>query len=344
MLKKEFLTGNEVVVRAALKSGAQMMFAYPITPSTEITERWAEEAEKNPRIQFIQTEDETSAGFGVIGAILGGKKAFTASAGPGNVLLQDPISAAEAMRLPFVGIIMQRGGPSTGTVIYSQQEVNLTCFGGNTEGLRFVYSPANLQELYDLTIKTFNMAWKYRFPGFLLSDGYLAKMKGEVVLKEPEYIIKTKYVLGDEKKIVNLRNTYSMEEELYEVLEKDLREYKRISKKVIEYEGFRLSGASEVIFAHGTVAEAAKEAINELKNKEERIGLFRPITLRPFPEREARNIAKRIKKIFIIESSAGQFSRLCKEALKGEEIEIKEELRPALGITPEEIINVTKMF
>src|SRR3990172_8074719 len=163
-MAKELLIGDEVLVKAALKVGATMMTGYPITPATEIMMAWAKTASKNKDLIFLQTEDEMSAGFALIGAILAGKKAFTASAGPGNVLLQDPFSMAENMRLPIVAFIMQRGGPSTGTVIYSQQEVNLTCFGGNGEGLRIVYSPSNHQDLYDYGIKVFNTAWKYLFP------------------------------------------------------------------------------------------------------------------------------------------------------------------------------------
>lgn len=116
--------------------------------------------------EFLQTEDEISAGFTVCGAVQAGKKAFTATAGPGNVLMQEPFGMAEAMRLPLFAIIQQRGGPSSGTVIYSQQEVALTTYGGNGEGYRIVYSSASHQEIYDYTIKGFNMAWKYRWPTF----------------------------------------------------------------------------------------------------------------------------------------------------------------------------------
>jgi 2-oxoglutarate ferredoxin oxidoreductase subunit alpha len=331
---KEFLTGNEIVVKAALAAGAQMMFGYPITPSTEITHYFAEAAQKDPKLQFIQTEDETSAGFGVIGALLGGKKAFTATAGPGTVLLMDPVSMAEAMRLPFVGIITQRGGPSTGTVIYSQQEVNLTCFGGNTEGLRIVFSASNLQEVYDLTIKTFATAWKYCFPAFILTDGYLAKTRGEVHLTKPGYLPTIKHILGDRRQIVNIRNTYSMEEELYEILEKNLKEYEKISKEIRDYDTYAASDAHTLIFAHGSVASACEAACRKLK----RVGLFRPITLRPFPASEAKMLAKRAKRVVIVESSAGQFARLVKDALYGIRTIILEYQKPAMGITPEEII------
>ncbi|MCX6806838.1 MAG: ferredoxin oxidoreductase [Candidatus Berkelbacteria bacterium] len=337
-MQTEFLTGNEVVVKAALSAGARLMFGYPITPSTEITKTFAEEAIKNPRLLFIQTEDEISAGFGVIGAILGGKKSFTSTAGPGTVLMQDPISMAEAMRLPFVGIITQRGGPSTGTVIYSQQEVNLTCFGGNGEGLRIVYSPSNLQEVYDLTIKTFNNAWKYRFPSFLLTDGYLAKAKSKVEIYEPSYLSTTKQILGDAKKIVNIRNTYSTEEELAKILDKYINEYEQISKHIRDYESYHCTDAKTIIFAHGSVASACRAACSQLK----RVGLFRPITLRPFPEYEAKMIARRADKVIIVESSAGQFSRMVKNAIFGVKTVVLEYQKPALGITPEEIIGLLK--
>jgi len=333
-MKKGLFTGNEIVVKAAIQAGAQLMFGYPITPSTEILESFAEEAVSHPELRFIQTEDEISAGFGVIGAVLGGKKAFTATAGPGTVLMQDAISMAEAMRLPFVGIITQRGGPSTGTVIYSQQEVTLTCFGGNTEGLRFVYSPSNLQDVYDLTIAAFNSAWQYRFPAFLLTDGYLAKAKGEVRLHQPGYLASTKEILGKEETIVNIRNTYSTEEELFAVLKKNLADYQKIAKRVSRYRIYQKKRIDSLIFAHGSVASACLAAC-EAKDG---LALFQPLTLRPFPRQAAKHWAKKAKKIFILESSAGQFARLVKEALSGLPLNMIECQRPALGITPKEVL------
>lgn len=109
---KQFLTGNEAIVRGALAVGAEMMTGYPITPTTEIMEYWAKEAAKNPKLKFLQTEDEMAAGFAMIGAVLSGIKAFSATAGPGNVLMQDAFSMAENLRLPTVAFINQRGGPS----------------------------------------------------------------------------------------------------------------------------------------------------------------------------------------------------------------------------------------
>ena len=163
--KLSYITGNEAAVLGAIEGDAESFFGYPITPATEILEGWIRKAEENKNLNYLQTEDEIAAGFAVIGALLAGKKAFTATAGIGHVLMQDPISMAENERLPFVGIIAQRGGPSTGTVIYSQQELNLASYGGNGDGLRIVYSASSVSEVYYLSQKIFSIAWKSIFPG-----------------------------------------------------------------------------------------------------------------------------------------------------------------------------------
>ena len=180
--QRAFMTGNEVVAWAALAAKADIMYGYPITPQNEIMHYWTRLAPKHGK-RFLQTEDEISAGFTTLGGVMSGRKAFTATAGPGNVLMQESANMAEMMRLPIVYVIQQRGGPSTATVIYSQQETTLTCFGGNGEGYRIVYSTSNHQELFDYTIKAFNCAWKYRFPSFVLGDGYQAKMREPLTMR-----------------------------------------------------------------------------------------------------------------------------------------------------------------
>lgn len=183
---KMFLTGNEVLAYAANSAEAEFMYGYPITPQNEIMHTWCKLLPKTGA-GFLQTEDEISAGFSTIGGILAGKRAFTATAGPGNVIMQDAQSMAEMMRIPFVCAVMQRGGPSTATVIYAQQETRLTCFGGNGEGFRIVYSTAGHQDLYDYMIKAFNTAWKYRFPTYVLADGY----QGKIMLVEDEWNVQS---------------------------------------------------------------------------------------------------------------------------------------------------------
>lgn len=346
-MTQELLTGNEVLVRGALAAGAKLMTGYPITPTTEIMEDWSEAASKDPSLKFLQTEDEMSAGFALIGANLAGIKAFTASAGPGNVLMQDAFSMAENMRLPTVAFIMQRGGPSTGTVIYSQQEVNLTCFGGNGEGLRIVYSTGGPQDLYDYSIKAFNTAWKYRFPTFVLGDGYQSKMLSEVQIYDPrekniEMIDPSAYLLNPNKnadEFINLRNTYNLEEELAEVLASHQKAFQDITPEVVEYEDLHTLDAEVVIFAHGIVASAAKEAQEFLRSKNIKVGLFRPITLSPFPIDSATQVLSNKKAVLFVESSLGQFARLVKGSLDFScQLKVYELFRPAIGVDAQEII------
>lgn len=351
-MSKEFITGNEAAVKGALACGAQMMTGYPITPTTEILEHWAIEASKNPALKFLQTEDEMSAGFAMIGGILSGLKAFTATAGPGNVLMQDAFSMAENMRLPTVAFINQRGGPSTGTVIYSQQEVNLTCFGGNGEGLRVVYSVGNAQEMYDYAIKAFNTAWRYRFPTFVLGDGYSAKTLTEIETysleeKKIERFEPNAYLLNEEKKksgSINLRNTYNLETELNTLLQKHKMAFDGFAAEIVEYEDYHTLDAEVVIVAHGNIAISAKCAVDELKSENIKVGLFRPITLNPFPSETLRSIIHHKKLIVVIESSMGQFEKIVKGNLYGENIPIVSISRPALGINPDVISAQVKTF
>lgn len=335
------MTGNEAVIKAALAVGADMFCGYPITPSTEILSHWAQAAKSNKSLVFLQAEDEPASGFAMIGGITVGRKAWTATAGVGNVLMQDPLSMAEAMRIPTVTYIGQRGGPSTGTVIYSQQELNLTRMGGNGEGLRVVYAPSNSQELYDMTIKAFNTAWRYRFPTFILSDGYLGKTYSEVNAWQPkkEEIVSTEaFFLNPRLQPQNLRNCYSQEHELYEVLLKHFEEYTKASEKIVESETIGSKDPDVLICAWGGVANSAKTAIEELTKEGLRVGLFRPLTMRPFPTRALQKAVSGAKKILICESANGQFGRIVRETLYGVcDIEIRRLYKPAIGIMPEEI-------
>lgn len=322
-----------------MAAGAEAFYGYPITPTTEILTRWAKEAADDKNLIFLQTEDEPAAGFGVIGSALGGKKSWTATAGIGHVLMQDPLMLAEAMRIPFVTYIGQRGGPSTGTVIYSQQELNLARLGGNGEGMRLVLGPSNLQELYDYTILAFDLAWRHRLPVIILGDGYLSKMTGMVNLYKPGKIVPAKPTFSSDQPPVNIRNCYSLEEELGQVLHRELTDFSEISKKVEKSEAIQCSDADLVIFAWGTVAEAAHEAVMVLRKEGKKVGLFRPITLRPFGAKAAKAAVRNAKSILICESSFGQFGRLVTESLFGiSDINVERFYKPAEGIIAEEII------
>ncbi|WP_028308903.1 ferredoxin oxidoreductase [Desulfitibacter alkalitolerans] len=349
--KKVFVTGNEAVAWAALAAGAEIMYGYPITPQNEIMHYWTRIAPKYGK-KFLQTEDEISAGFTCLGGVFSGRKAFTATAGPGNTLMQEPMSMAEMMKVPAVFIICQRGGPSTATVIYSQQETTLTCFGGNGEGLRIVYSTENHQELYDYTIKAFNAAWKYRMPTFVLGDGYQSKMRESLVMYDPEVrgiqmvdpepIVRKPGVPGVDRKPIHLRNTYNMEDELYEVVMDLVDNYNKMAPEVVEYVSYNCDDADVLILAHGIVSRAAQGAVKLLREEGLKAGHFRPITLRPFPHAELKKYAGQAKNILVVESAYGQFDKIVKEAIYGVSTPITPYFRPGEGITVEEVVKEAK--
>jgi len=349
--KRAFMTGNEAVAWAALAANADIMYGYPITPQNEIMHYWTRLAPKYGK-EFLQTEDEISAGFTTVGGVLSGKKAFTATSGPGHVIMQDSISMAEMMRIPIVKIICQRGGPSTATVIYSQQETTLTCYGGNGEGIRIVYSTDSHQELFDYTIKAFNVAWKYRYPTFVLGDGYQSKMREALTLYNPEDrgielvpsypFIGLDGVPGVDRDPAHLRNTYNMEDELYAVIRDLVDSFNKIAPEIVEYRETETEDAEVLLIAHGVVSRAAEGAVARLRQEGLKVGAFRPITLRPFPAEQLRACADRAKKLLVIESAEGQLKKLVTDAIYGCTTPIETLFRPGESITVEEIISSAK--
>jgi len=341
------MMGNEVCVWAALAAGAKAMYGYPITPQNQVMHYWARLSPQFGRL-FTQTEDEISAGFMTMGAVMGGVKAFTATSGPGHVIMQDAFSMAEMMRLPSVAIIVQRGGPSTATVIYSQQEVMLAVHGGNGEGIRIVYSTSGHQDLYDYTLKSFNTAWKYRFPTFVLSDGYQGQMRESVTLYDPEVrgieMVKPEPYVGregsfkDGRKPGHWRNCFSIEEELEEALGEVISAYERVKDEIVEWEEEFCEDADLIVMAHGIVARGVREAVRNLREKGYKVGFFRPITLAPFPEKQIKEAVNNAKKILFVESAYGQLKDLAKMHLYGTDKEIYGLFRPGVGITPNRVI------
>jgi 2-oxoglutarate ferredoxin oxidoreductase subunit alpha len=345
---KLFMTGNEVIAYAAVAAGAEFMYGYPITPQNEIMHTWCKLQPKTGA-GFLQTEDEISAGFSTLGGILAGKKAFTATAGPGNVIMQEAMSMAEMMRIPFVCAVMQRGGPSTATVIYAQQETTLTCFGGNGEGFRIVYSTAGHQELYDYTIKAFNTAWKYKFPTFLLADGYQGKMREPMVAYDPasrgiemipaEATLRAPGVIGVDREAAHLRNTYNLEEELMETLDSYKAEFDKITPEIAEYKEYYADDADVLIIAHGIVARSAMTAIDALRSKGIKAGLYRPVTIRPLAVDPLRNAVARAKHVLFTESADGQLARMILEKIYGLTTPYSTLFKMGVGVTGDDIIN-----
>jgi len=266
---------------------------------------------------------------------LAGEKSFTATAGPGTILMQDALSMAEAMRLPFVAVIVQRGGPSSGTVIYSQQELVLATHGGNGEGMRLVYSPSNLTELYQMTRQAFNDAAKYRFPAIILTDGYLVKTKQVV-----ERFAKIKNIpapkIVPEKGHVNLRNIYTFEKELHTKIIEAKKDFDAASKKISKSETYLVKDADLILIAHGIVGRAVRDAVDELRARGRRVGMWRPLTLAPLDVRGFEKV-RSAKNFLVIESSAGQLADLLRSRIS-DCPDFSGYFRPALGIEAEEIV------
>jgi 2-oxoglutarate ferredoxin oxidoreductase subunit alpha len=260
--------------------------------------------------------------------------------------MQESAGMAEMMRIPVVYVIQQRGGPSTATVIYAQQETTLTAFGGNGEGHRIVYSTATHQELFDYTIKAFNSAWTYRFPTFLLGDGYQAKMREPLTIYDPEErgmkLVPADATVGDMaesgRSFRHLRNTYNTEDELYEVVMANQRDWDAMAPKVVEWEEKGCEDADIIIVSHGIVSRAAIGAYNQLRAEGKKVGYFRPITIRPFPGEQLTKAMKGAKKLLVAESAYGQLLKMVQNNTYDNAIEIAPMLRPGVGITTEEIV------
>lgn len=359
---KQFLSGNEIIVKAAQQAGARFLFGYPITPTTEIMTHWSKLCQQNKNLRFVQAEDELAAGFMMLGAVLAGQPAFCATAGPGNILIQDALAMAEAMRLPTVTFIMQRGGPSTGTVIYSQQELMLTTHGGNGEGYRIVLAPSNLQELYDLSIKAFQLAWQYRFPTFVLGDGYLAKMEGPVKLYSvPSTHLKSSKLqglLGQNKNLslvkniqsaesfmidsgaVHLRNCFNWEKEILAMNLALKKAFDAAAKKINQAEIIDSKSAKIIVIVYGSVTMVVKQALEMMSAKN--ICLFRPITLSPFPQFKLRAVCQKAKQVIVFESSQDQLANLVRQQLSGMEVPVISYGKPGMMFGVEEIIKSIK--
>ena len=347
MLRKEqrsFMTGNEVVAWAALAAKADFMYGYPITPQNEIMHYWARLAPHFGR-GFLQTEDEMSAGFAMLGGALVGKKTFSATAGPGNVLMQEPISMAEMMRIPGVWIIQQRG-PSTATVIIPNR-IAVDHHRGNGKGRDRLFT-ASHRELFEYTIKAFNTAWQYRFPTFVLGDGYQAKMREAVTLFRPEArgwrlipaepILRPPGVPARDRDPVHLRNTFNIEEELYDRLVDQLAAYDRMTAEVIEWEA-EVSPETELRSGPWYCRPGGETSPGNLNRQGKKVGYFRPITVRPFPGSALRQAvaANPNLRLLVVESAHGQLLALVKAELYGFINPLDSLLRPGVGITAEEI-------
>lgn len=364
-----FLQGNEACVHGAIAAGCRFFAGYPITPSTEIAEGMAAELPKVGGV-FIQMEDEIASISAVIGASVGGKKAMTATSGPGFSLMQEGLGYACIAEIPMVLVNVMRGGPSTGLPTKLHQgDIMQARWGTHGDHYLIVLAPESVKETFFLTIEAFNLAEQFRTPVILLLDEVIGHMREKLVIPDlstlnienrvkpvvpPEwykpYELTTNFVTpmapfgeGYRYHITGLIHDEmgfptNNEREIVANLDKLRYKIERNAQHFQEYELFHAEDARTLIVGIGSAARAAKEAVKELRSRRRKVGLFRPITVWPFPERQFREVVKDVEQIFVVEMNQGQLIHEIKKHVKNKPVHGIHRYDGDL-ITPMEIIN-----
>jgi len=337
MPEAKLMQGNEACTLGALAAGLNFYAGYPITPSTEIAELCAEEL---PKIggKFIQMEDEIGSIAAIIGASLTGRKAMTATSGPGFSLMQELVGYSAIAEVPIVIINVQRVGPSTGMpTSLAQGDVMQARWGTHGDHPVVVLAPGNVRESFELTIKAFNIAEELRVPVIVLSDETIGHMREKVVLPDPKSIkifnrkapeSPAGYVpyKADQDGGVPLMAPFgkgyrwhvtglSHDETGFPTNKGDVAGdlIKRLMRKVEKAEPVIRDFATEsaddcdvLVVAFGSSAMSATSAVRQARAKGVKAGLFRPKTIWPFPEEPLRELAGRVKRIVVPEMNLGQ--------------------------------------
>jgi 2-oxoglutarate ferredoxin oxidoreductase subunit alpha len=338
------MSGNNIIGEAAIRAGCRFYAGYPITPQNELTEYMAEHMRNVERGVFIQSESEIAAINMIAGASATGSRVMTSSSSPGISLKQEGISSMAACELPGIIVNIMRGGPGLGNIRPSQGDYfQATRGGGHGDYRTIVLAPATGQELADLTMAAFDLADKYRNPVMVLADGMMGQMMEPVIFKKPKArVYNKKFMLqgagtGKSKFIRGLLlDPIDSEEHNWKLA----RKYDVITKNETLHEEHKIDDAEWVIVAYGTAARIAKGAIKRLRDQGMKVGLFRPITLWPFPELKLRALSSKIKNFLVFEMSTGQMFDDVRLALQGY-ADIEFHGRPGGAVpTPAELANV----
>jgi 2-oxoglutarate ferredoxin oxidoreductase subunit alpha len=340
------MQGNEAIAEGALAAGVRFFAGYPITPSTEVAEIMAE---KLPAIggKFIQMEDEIASMAAIIGASLTGVKSMTATSGPGFSLKQENIGFACMTEVPCVVVNVQRSGPSSGIATApAQGDVMQARWGTHGDHSIIALCPASVRECFDLTVKAVNLSEKYRVPVILLTDEVVGHTRERVVLPDKvEQINRKKPAVPPEgyypyrpdadgvPPMANFGDGYrhhvtglvhdetggpTTSPQVTESLVRRLVDkIDRNAQEIISCDEFMMEDAEIVVFAYGGVARSAKRAIKEARQLGLKAGLFRPVTLWPFPEAQVGTLAQKVKAIIVPEMNLGQLRLEVERAAKG---------------------------
>jgi len=309
-MKKKLVKGNEAIAQAAIEAGCRFYFGYPITPQNDIPEYLALEF---PKIggTFMQAESEIGSINMVLGAAAAGMRAMSSSSGPGISLMQEGLSYLAGSEIPALVVNIQRSGPGLGGISPSQGDYfQATRGGGHGDYRTPVLAPASVQEMWDLTFLAFDLADRYRNPVVILADAMLGQMKEPLDMRKPEMppLPAKDWILngcqGRDKRL--LKSLYLGEGELEEHCWHLWRKYEEIKQREIRFEAYRTEDAELVVVAFGSPARIAKGAIMVARAEGLKVGLLRPISLYPFPEKALADLADRGKHFLVTELNTGQ--------------------------------------
>ncbi len=348
------MKGNEAIANAAIRCGADAFFGYPITPQSEIIETLALlKPWETTGMVVVQAESEVSSINMVYGGAGAGKRVLTTSSSPGIALMQEGISYMAGAEIPGVIVNVQRGGPGLGTIQPSQSDYfQATRGGGNGDYNVIVLAPNSVQEMADFVDLAFELAFKYRNPAMILSDGVIGQMMEKVVLP-PFKPRRTEEEVRKECPWATMGRTKDREPKILTSLElkpevMELRnihlqeKYQTIRDNEVRYEAQQCDDADYIIVSFGSAARIGEKAVELARAEGIKVGLFRPITLWPFPSKEIAAAAKGKKCILVSEINAGQMIQDVKLAVNGA---LPVEHFGRLGgivPDPEEIVNVLK--
>ncbi len=338
MLKTAFWQGNQAIAEGAIAAGCRFFAGYPITPSTDIME---EMSRRLPTLEgrFIQMEDEIAGIAAAIGGSMAGYKSMTASSGPGISLKQENLGLAYMAELPIVVVDVMRGGPSTGVPTkVSQMDVMQARWGSHGDHGTIAYSPSSVQECFEIAIKAFNAAERYRQPVLILSDEVLGHMREKVFIPpegsysivdrkkpsttvenfvpyqaDPEDDIPPMASFGDGYRwhITGLAHNdfgfpSAKEEDVEKNISRLVRKIDRFRDDIVEYETYEVEDADTIVLSYGSVSRSSLRAVKDARQRGLKVGHFRPVTLWPFPDKEIYQLAKKVKTIIVPELNCGQ--------------------------------------
>ena len=348
------LKGNEAIAHAAIRYGADGYFGYPITPQSEILETLeAEKPWETTGMVVLQAESEVAAINMVYGGACTGKRVMTSSSSPGISLKMEGISYCAGADLPCLIVNVMRGGPGLGTIQPSQADYFQTVKGGGHGDYRLItLAPSSVQEMADFVSLGFDLAFKYLNPAMILTDGMIGQLMEKVVLppfirrKTDDEIVTESPWATTGKKADRSRNVITSLELDPSLMEKNnLRfqaKYQQIEQNEVRFEEYMCDDADYLLVAFGSSARICQKAINNARSEGLKVGLFRPITLWPFPTKAIAGYAEKVKGMLSVELNAGQMVDDVRLSVNGK---VKVEHFGRLGgivFTPDEIVQALK--